>query len=89
MQVCSGQCVDTATDNKNCGGCGKTCDFTCAMGQCGPTSIPTGVLFDKVFTLDTTNVYWIDSHHKTQVIRGVHDVVVTFPPPGDTSCKEN
>jgi len=29
-------CVDTKTDTKNCGGCGKTCNsgFSCQQGSC-------------------------------------------------------
>jgi hypothetical protein len=34
----------------------------------------------------TYNVYWIGADHKTRVILGVHDIVVTDPPPGDTTC---
>lgn len=35
--MCGGQCVDTATDAKNCGSCGNACpaaDPTCSNGQC-------------------------------------------------------
>ncbi|KAH7147334.1 hypothetical protein DER46DRAFT_665785 [Fusarium sp. MPI-SDFR-AT-0072] len=41
-QLCNGACVDTNTDNNNCGSCGNQCvdtedgdaDTCCVMGQC-------------------------------------------------------
>jgi hypothetical protein len=43
--ICKGSCLDTRTDNANCGGCGLTCGLTatgqapqvtaCRTGQCG------------------------------------------------------
>jgi hypothetical protein len=41
MKLCSGMCVDTVTDPKNCGGCGKACPdpeggtATCMSSMCG------------------------------------------------------
>src|SRR5689334_10047997 len=34
--TCSGACVDTQTDSKNCGTCGTKCDpgASCAAGKC-------------------------------------------------------
>ncbi|HSF50455.1 MAG TPA: hypothetical protein VLA74_06820, partial [Nitrososphaeraceae archaeon] len=39
---CGDKCVDTATDESNCGGCGNTCqgDVTCQNGSC--TTCPEG-----------------------------------------------
>ena len=38
LTCCSGQCVDTQTDNNNCGECGTVCDvanfFECSVGLC-------------------------------------------------------
>ena len=36
--VCNDTCVDTATDPKNCGGCGKTCPASCCKGSCSNPS---------------------------------------------------
>jgi hypothetical protein len=35
----------------------------------------------------TYDIYWTDAQHKEHVIRGVHDVEVTDPAPGDITCK--
>jgi hypothetical protein len=36
FSACSGACVDTSSDKKNCGGCGHTCNGnrTCQSGVC-------------------------------------------------------
>ena len=38
LSCCSGQCVDTLTDDNNCGECGIVCDaeefFQCSRGEC-------------------------------------------------------
>jgi hypothetical protein len=36
MTMCGAACVNTMTDDRNCGGCGKSCpnDFTCSGGGC-------------------------------------------------------
>ncbi|CAG7558782.1 unnamed protein product [Fusarium equiseti] len=36
MQLCSGSCTDTSTDNANCGSCGKACSSGkfCSGGVC-------------------------------------------------------
>jgi hypothetical protein len=52
----------------------------------GRTTACYGVVTIEQVTPGTYNVYWIGADHKTHVIRGVHDVVVTYPPPGDTTC---
>jgi hypothetical protein len=49
--VCGGSCVDTQTDPRNCGGCGKTCSAggACQAGSCrtrcvaGATACSMGV----------------------------------------------
>jgi hypothetical protein len=35
---CSGTCVNTSNDPRNCGGCGKVCASQCYAGQCVPTA---------------------------------------------------
>ena len=45
--ACSGQCVETASDPKNCGGCGLACaaanaQLSCDRGQCGIASCNMG-----------------------------------------------
>lgn len=35
LVACSGQCVDTDSDNSNCGGCGIPCSTGCSGGSCG------------------------------------------------------
>ncbi len=41
--LCNGQCVDTALDDANCGGCGKACSTaeSCAAGTCLPDDCST------------------------------------------------
>lgn len=46
----------------------------------------SGVVTIEQVTPNTYNIYWVGADHKTHVIRGVHDVEVTYPPPGDTTC---
>jgi hypothetical protein len=61
--LCGSNCVDTGgTDNKNCGGCNKQCDFTCTSGDCGPSTFYTSTSFTQIgsIVVDSTNVYWID-----------------------------
>jgi hypothetical protein len=56
-QSCNGQCVDTASDPVNCGGCGMACDFTCVASHCGPVVTLTNA--DAVdIAVDSTSVYW-------------------------------
>ncbi|KAF7512258.1 hypothetical protein GJ744_001826 [Endocarpon pusillum] len=40
QQLCKGACVETNTDNKNCGSCGNVCpsDTACRSGVCRPLS---------------------------------------------------
>ena len=40
QQICSGACVDVATDMHNCGQCGSTCSTSCQAGAC--VACPTG-----------------------------------------------
>jgi hypothetical protein len=56
--ACFGACVDTTTDSKNCGACGKTCAFaeTCQAGVCilpcpAPTTACDGVCVDTSIDL--------------------------------------
>lgn len=45
LTLCAGQCVDTASDTTNCGGCGITCASgeDCTLGSCGTESRSTVV----------------------------------------------
>ena len=47
-KVCNGKCVDTRTDNANCGGCGTVCTppLTCVNGMC---SCPPGTRVSKFY----------------------------------------
>jgi hypothetical protein len=49
---CSGQCVDLAFDNANCGTCGTTClaSQTCQNGLCVAQAAPTRVLVNEFTT---------------------------------------
>ncbi|HEX4513146.1 MAG TPA: hypothetical protein VH054_06405 [Polyangiaceae bacterium] len=40
---CSGKCVDTQTDQNNCGACGVTCETGCGGGVCTPTLLAGGL----------------------------------------------
>ena len=60
---CGGQCVDTSSDPKNCGGCGIVCNTQCTAGVCqliGPTCDAglQQVADNACLTVDTANVYW-------------------------------
>lgn len=48
MQPCGGACVDTDTDDGNCGGCGVVCDLeeACVAGACEPACGPGRVACD-------------------------------------------
>jgi len=60
---CNGQCVNTNTDNNNCGICGNECDIglTCTNGQCQPSgggggtsTVTTTVTSTSTVTTTTT-----------------------------------
>jgi hypothetical protein len=45
-----------------------------------------GVVTIEQIEPGTYDIYWYDRDHKLHVVRGVHDVEVTYPPPGDKTC---
>jgi hypothetical protein len=53
---CGGKCMNVATDNANCGGCGLTC-AACVKGRC-TTTIATPALAPWAIAVDSKNVYW-------------------------------
>src|SRR6516225_8052096 len=59
LSQCSGQCVSTATDANNCGGCGRQCSGNypiCAAGQCCPLNQPNACNGQCTnVTIDTNN----------------------------------
>jgi hypothetical protein len=57
--VCGGQCVDVATDGKNCGSCGHDCQGgACMAGTCQPVVLALGQLNPFGIVTDGTSVYW-------------------------------
>ena len=59
---CGKGCVDTLTDNSNCGGCGIQCNTACAAGVCPLISpdagAPPPVGDNACLAVDALNVYW-------------------------------
>ena len=51
---CSGKCVQTDSDNHNCGVCGKICDegLTCANGKCVGNTTCSGVQVNTATSID-------------------------------------
>jgi hypothetical protein len=63
LTSCNGQCIDTSSDPKNCGGCGVVCNTVCTKGICqligGGCDGGIGSVADNAcITLDAMNVYW-------------------------------
>jgi len=58
--MCSGQCVDTQTDNNNCGGCGLACSVPCSAGGC-LVALASGQVWPDALATDDTSVYWVDN----------------------------
>lgn len=62
MISCSGTCIDSLTDDANCGGCGLACPGGCSMGECKVTLV-TGSIVD--FDVAGGAVYFIDGQPGT------------------------
>jgi len=64
LTACGAACVDTSSDNQNCGGCGIVCNTTCTAGVCPliasgcDAGVATQVGDNACLTVDATNVYW-------------------------------
>ncbi len=64
LTSCGGQCVDTSSDDKNCGGCGIACNTQCTAGVCPLIAsgcdggVATQVGDNACLTIDANNVYW-------------------------------
>lgn len=57
MTVCNGQCVDTISDDKNCGKCGHDClGGTCTAGRCDPVVLLANTRVAD-FVLGANDVY--------------------------------
>jgi hypothetical protein len=59
---CGKSCVNTLTDDANCGGCGIQCNTTCSMGVCPllnpDAGAPPPVGDNACLAVDALNVYW-------------------------------
>lgn len=75
---CNGTCVDTSSDDNNCGGCGNICTGSCEFGNCIVT-VASGQTGATALALDATNVYW------TTIAANANDAVMTAPKAGGTA----
>ncbi len=84
---CGAACVDTTSDNNNCGGCDRRCigGTHCFAGNCGSgpaNDVPTGAVTinmavpSSTFTVDTT--YAVNNATGTCGCTGGHDVFYAF-----------
>jgi sugar lactone lactonase YvrE len=55
---CSGACVDTETDEKNCGMCGKVCDGQCYAGHCRTQLVQLAGASSVQLALDKKDLYF-------------------------------
>ena len=58
--VCGGACVNTDTDNGNCGGCGIACGGKCTSARCIVT-VASGQNQPWGVAVDSTSVYWTNT----------------------------
>jgi hypothetical protein len=55
--VCDGVCVDTQSDNANCGACGATCSVGCQAGRCVEV-LASGLDDPKALAAGRTDLFW-------------------------------
>jgi hypothetical protein len=57
--ACTGTCVDTQSDTKNCGACGHDClGGDCTLGKCQPFTIAQNQFQVTVLAPTATQLYW-------------------------------
>jgi hypothetical protein len=56
---CGGTCIDTSSDNANCGGCNQACAGTCDSSRCVVT-LAVGLVYGSGIAVDATSVYFTD-----------------------------
>jgi hypothetical protein len=81
--VCNGTCVNTKTDNSNCGGCGYTCT-NCTNGQCIVTlasglSNVTGIAIDSINVYVTTNMLNGNIYSMSKLGGGPNTLTGSYP----------
>jgi len=78
--MCSGACVQTASDPLNCGTCGHNClNGTCSGGACQPFAIASNLTgLPGPLQLDGANLYWTEAD--TNVLFVLNTSTLTLTP---------